>query len=186
MLRCWSANPESRPSFEELTKNLSKLMENGVADHYIDLNEPYLKVNATNISDGQTDYLAMMAVPECQAPPIPLYVNGDVSPKDNRESARNGLTDHKINIDGIIASNNLNLSQSPFRNRRNNPDIPEEIPMLNRSNKSDSETDFNNLTDDKKNNQNSYVNVPSTVGQPKNSVSNPTYVVVENINETKY
>lgn len=184
MLQSWSANPESRPSFEDLTKNLSKLMENGLAEHYIDLNEPYMKVNATNFTDGQTDYLAMMAVPDCQAPPVPLYVNGNVSPKDTREITMNGLNDHKINIDGVSAPNHLNINQSPFRNRRNNPDIPEEIPMLNRSNKSDSETEFNNINEDKTN-QNSYINVPSTIGQPKNSVSNPTYVVVENINETR-
>lgn len=185
MLQCWSANATSRPDFGELTKSLGKLLENGVAEHYIDLNEPYVQVNANNFSDGQTDYLSMMAVPECQAPAIPNYVNGGVPPPENRDSVvGNGLNEHKITIDEPSPIKNLNLNQSPFKNRRNNPDIPEEIPMLNRSNKSDSETDFNQLNDDKTI-QNSYINVPLSTSQTNNSVSNPTYVVVDNVNETR-
>lgn len=202
MLQCWSASPESRPLFHVLTKNLGQLLEGSVAEHYIDLNEPYLQMNANSTTEGQTDYLALMAVPDAPAPPVPIYVNGTIQPKAANGDGTTEVT--KIDIDASMPSielpsarpslgNNLNVNQIPFKYRRKNPDIPEEIPMLNRSTKSDSETDFNNLEHsilsnpiDDTTDKSSYVNVPSTISSTKNSISNPTYIVVENINETRY
>lgn len=192
MLQCWSASPEGRPSFTALEKSLGKLLENGVAEHYIDLNEPYLQMNEST-NDGQTDYLALMAVPDCPAPPVPTYVNGHIQKETN---PFNNLNHATIDIDprevrANFTSNNLN--SSPFRTRRKEPDLPEEIPMLKRNNLSDSETDvqkkdstdgvpMNDAPQSPVISTNSYVNVPATIS-PKNSVSNPSYVVVDSIRE---
>lgn len=78
MLQCWSANPDSRPMFSTLEKMLGKQLENTVQEHYIDLNERYLQINIDEFSSGKTDYLSTMAPPDGMAPPVPLYVNGNV------------------------------------------------------------------------------------------------------------
>lgn len=233
MLHCWSANPESRPLFDNLEKRLGKLMENGVAEHYLDLNEPYMQINTNNYQDGHTDYLAMLGTPEYPAPPVPpTYVNGNVlskndKPKDyltmstsDTNGQRNNDTSHFqfSSLNSPTTANNLNASPSS-KIRVKNAVIPEEIPMLKRSNQSihtDSETELNSLdvTDsankyvvgnsvakpqptqrDTKQNVNvlnastdNYVNVPSTIiniDKPKDAVSNPSYIMVGNINETK-
>lgn len=54
MLSCWRIIPGARPSFDDLVKNLSKMLDNGVADRYITLNEPYTEWNKLN-SDWITD-----------------------------------------------------------------------------------------------------------------------------------
>lgn len=220
MLQCWSAHPESRPLFDNLSKSLGKLLENGVAEHYIDLNEPYLQMNTTNFNEGQTDYLALMAPPDCPAPPVPQYVNTSIqqvapavklpnymtmSPTTTINSPLNGADTH----DSHFRFPSLN---SPHTSHI--PGIPEEIPMLKRSDQSintDSETEANspnaksvsatNLNSVRYNNDlknkntnvlqaenDNYVNVPSTIinmNATKDAVSNPGYVVVGNINETR-
>lgn len=219
MLRCWSAHPESRPLFDNLVKSLGKLLETGVAEHYIDLNEPYLQMNVSNLAEGQTDYLALMAAPDCPAPPVPQYVNANIqqvalaaslpdymtmSPTIN--SPFNGIDTHDSHF--RFPSLNSPMTTIPI------PDIPEKIPMLNRSDQSlntDSETDahspdakisstnnlnsvrFNNDSRNKNANillaaNDNYVNVPSPIinlNVTKDAVSNPGYVVVGNINETR-
>lgn len=236
MLHCWSANPESRPLFDNLEKRLGRLLENGVAEHYLDLNEPYMQMNANNYTDGRTDYLAALATPEYPAPPVPQnYVNGHVmSTNDNSKvpdyltmspSKTNSLQNNDISHFQFPSANSPttanNLNANPLSKiRAKNPVIPEEIPMLKRSNQSistDSETEHNSLDvtdsgnkyvgnnverpqpqaqprDTKKNinvlnaSADNYVNVPSTIiniDKPKDAVSNPSYIMVGNINETK-
>lgn len=228
MLQCWCAHPESRPLFDSLEKSLGKLLESGVAEHYIDLNEPYLQMNVNNFTEGQTDYLALMAAPECQAPAIPNYVNSGVIPIGNAPPIPDYLTmsptvNSPLGGDGgdnthfqfpslnsPTTVNNLNASPT-IKLRTKNPDIPEEIPMLKRSNQSistDSETEFNSKNAQNPSNRNdlrtqpkdmkkninvlntaadNYVNVPSTIinMNSKDAVSNPGYVVVNHINETR-
>lgn len=75
MLSCWRVNPESRPMFDDLEKSVLELLDKNVADHYIQLNEPYLQSNVKNFESGKTDYVALMAVPNFQAPSIPDYQN---------------------------------------------------------------------------------------------------------------
>lgn len=49
--------------------------------HYVDLNEPYLRVNTEYMKRNQTDYLSLMGSPDEMAPPPPRYVNGHVLPE---------------------------------------------------------------------------------------------------------
>lgn len=224
MLSCWCANPESRPLFDNLEKSVGKLLENGVAEHYIDLNEPYLKSNVSNFTGGQTDYLALMAAPECPAPAVPHYVNSQtgfgppttdappkpasyltMSPTINSPLA-SGIDTHDTHfqfpsLNSPTTTNNLNASEPSTKYRNKITNIPEEIPMLKRSNQSihsDSDTEVNTSDvvithpdNSSKNNVSvfstngdNYVNVPSTIinMNKKDAVSNPGYVVV---NETR-
>ncbi|XP_055298872.1 vascular endothelial growth factor receptor 1-like isoform X15 [Sitodiplosis mosellana] len=229
MLSCWCTNPESRPLFDDLEKSVSKLLENGVAEHYIDLNEPYLKSNVSHFNEGQTDYIALMGAPDCQAPRTPnQYVNSHVitmqdasnaqsqpdylamsPPVDVNSPRPDGLDTHDshfpfagMNSPTIV--NNLNASQSSPKLRNKISNIPEEIPMLKRSNQSfhsDSDSELNTtdvvesipVTNTPRKNVNvlntmadNYVNVPSSkVTNNKDAVSNPGYVTVSNINETR-
>lgn len=231
MLSCWCANPESRPLFDDLEKSISKLLESGVAEHYIDLNEPYLKSNVSHFTEGQTDYIALMGAPDCQAPRTPnQYVNSHViamqdasnvqlqpnylamNPPIEVNSPRpDGLDTHDSRFTFTATNspttvNNLNASQSSPKLRNKISNIPEEIPMLNRSNQSfhsDSDSDHNTIdaidsksvevTNTPRKDANvlntmadNYVNVPSTiVANKKDAVSNPGYVTVSNINETR-
>lgn len=173
MMQCWRENPESRPSFNELTSNLSNLMKNDVVEYYVNLNEPYMKVNETNFADGHPDYLAMMAVPGCKEPSVSLCENGNAFSKDTRESTMNDLNDHNMNTEGISEPNHVATNKSPITNQRNNSYIPEEIPIFSHSNKLDPVADLN-----AKINQNSHINV--SIDKPKDSVSSSAYVFVEN------
>lgn len=56
MRSCWRIIPGSRPPFDELAKRFFRMLDEDVADHYVGLNEPYEKWNATNakwIRDNQ-------------------------------------------------------------------------------------------------------------------------------------
>ncbi|CAH0554002.1 unnamed protein product [Brassicogethes aeneus] len=63
MTDCWLEEPQSRPSFEILTERLGDLLEDKVRGHYIDLNDPYLKMNTETLKT-QSDYLAMVSPPD--------------------------------------------------------------------------------------------------------------------------
>ncbi|XP_055918691.1 vascular endothelial growth factor receptor 1-like [Eupeodes corollae] len=79
MLECWSFNPESRPLFHELEKKFARLLGEEVTNHYVDLNEPYMKINNEILQQSERDYLALMGSPDEVAPPPPrFYVNGNV------------------------------------------------------------------------------------------------------------
>lgn len=71
MLSCWRLAPETRPLFDELAENFSKFLDTNVTDHYVSLNEPYLKANVKKYEDGRDDYIALMRAPDVQAPPPP-------------------------------------------------------------------------------------------------------------------
>lgn len=71
MLSCWQRFPESRPLFNNLEESLSRIMDQGVSEHYISLNEPYLLSNASQFESGNTDYYALMSSPDLPSPSIP-------------------------------------------------------------------------------------------------------------------
>uniref|UniRef100_A0A1I8MMD5 Protein tyrosine kinase n=1 Tax=Musca domestica TaxID=7370 RepID=A0A1I8MMD5_MUSDO len=81
MLECWRTNPESRPLFNVLKERFGQMLGEEVASHYMDLNEPYLRVNTEYMKRNQTDYLALMGSPDEMAPPPPRYVNGHILPE---------------------------------------------------------------------------------------------------------
>lgn len=83
MLECWYVNPETRPSFLVLEKRLARILGHDIADQCMDMNQPYLEMNANWFTNGKTDYLAMMASPVDVAPPVTTlsttgYVNSPV------------------------------------------------------------------------------------------------------------
>uniref|UniRef100_A0A182PT06 Platelet-derived growth factor receptor-like protein n=1 Tax=Anopheles epiroticus TaxID=199890 RepID=A0A182PT06_9DIPT len=51
-----------------------------MTSHYLQLNEPYLQMNAEKMERGDTDYLANLGPPEEPAPTAPNYVNGIILP----------------------------------------------------------------------------------------------------------
>uniref|UniRef100_A0A6P4EV92 Vascular endothelial growth factor receptor 1 n=1 Tax=Drosophila rhopaloa TaxID=1041015 RepID=A0A6P4EV92_DRORH len=80
MLECWRKNPESRPLFTELEKRFARLLGEDVANHYLDLNNPYMQSNIEYMKNQPTDYLSMMGSPDELAPAAPRYVNGHIVP----------------------------------------------------------------------------------------------------------
>lgn len=231
MLSCWRTSAESRPLFDSLESSISNLLGESVAEHYIDLNEPYLKSNISSTGENQTDYLALMAAPDCLAPPIPNYINSHViamplpGPTQNttpnnylamntslNSPAADGVDTHDSlyqfsSLNSPTTINNLNAMDGAATKLRNKiSSIPEEIPMLKRSNQSipsDSDSEPTGVEEStlhrphtqaspqhRNNNAGSdgYVNVPSKsiVHLGKNdAVSNPGYIVVSNMNESE-
>lgn len=80
MLTCWYVNPETRPSFHVLEKQLAEILGHDIAEQCMDMNQPYVEMNANWLRNGKTDYLAMMALPIDMAPPVmPLSTAGYVN-----------------------------------------------------------------------------------------------------------
>ena len=71
MLSCWQLVPKTRPLFNELEEKITKMMDRSVSQHYIVMNEPYLRMNVNRFSTEPTDYFALMGSPDCQSPPVP-------------------------------------------------------------------------------------------------------------------
>nr|XP_036222266.1 vascular endothelial growth factor receptor 1 isoform X12 [Bactrocera oleae] len=81
MLECWSTNPESRPLFNVLEKYFARMLGEDVTNHYVDLNDTYLRANMDNANVKPTDYLSLMGSPDEMAPAPPRYVNGHILPE---------------------------------------------------------------------------------------------------------
>ncbi|XP_039949155.1 vascular endothelial growth factor receptor 1 isoform X8 [Bactrocera tryoni] len=81
MLECWSTNPESRPLFNVLEKYFARMLGEDVTNHYVDLNDTYLRANMDNANTKPTDYLSLMGSPDEMAPAPPRYVNGHILPE---------------------------------------------------------------------------------------------------------
>lgn len=72
MLSCWCVNYEKRPLFNVLETKISEILGRVESEHYIGLNEPYLRANEMRFkSSGETDYVALLGSPDCQAPAVP-------------------------------------------------------------------------------------------------------------------
>ncbi|KAM7353304.1 PDGF- and VEGF-receptor related isoform 6-T7 [Cochliomyia hominivorax] len=129
MLECWSTNPERRPLFNVLKERFAMMLGEEVTNHYVDLNEPYLRVNTEYMKRNQTDYLSLMGSPDEMAPPPPRYVNGHILPEIHTAAAQHSPT--------II--NNLDSPvNKPPRNKKDGIDpLPEEIPMLQNAHNSE-------------------------------------------------
>ncbi|XP_050295851.1 vascular endothelial growth factor receptor 1-like [Anthonomus grandis grandis] len=77
MLKCWNASATDRPTFADLAQSIGTLLEDSVRKHYIDLNDPYLKMNTDKLDE---DYLAMLNPPSFKmlSSPASYYTNSDV------------------------------------------------------------------------------------------------------------
>lgn len=62
MQSCWQAEPKERPDFSTLVCRLGDLLQAGVRDYYITLNDPYANVNM--LMKNNNDYLTMGGKPE--------------------------------------------------------------------------------------------------------------------------
>nr|XP_029719637.1 vascular endothelial growth factor receptor 1-like isoform X2 [Aedes albopictus] len=162
MLNCWNVKPDSRPSFKDLKSRFNAMLPEEMRNHYIDLNEPYLAMNAEKEQRGEPDYLASLGPPEEQAPKAPPnYVNGIILPlppisdkPDYLQMTKSDSDDSHFDFASFNNSqpsptlkNNLDSSPQQGSKRHKKKAIPEEIPMLlNRSGgshgfNSDSETE---------------------------------------------
>ncbi|XP_022910201.1 vascular endothelial growth factor receptor 1 isoform X2 [Onthophagus taurus] len=77
MSDCWDKKPMLRPTFTKLTERIGNLLEQSVLRYYIDLNDPYLKMNTKLFEDIQSDYLKMASPTDFQSLSTPQYVNYD-------------------------------------------------------------------------------------------------------------
>ncbi|XP_055918688.1 vascular endothelial growth factor receptor 1-like [Eupeodes corollae] len=64
MLKCWNANPQSRPLFHQLEKIFANMLETDVKNHYEFLNKPYLHTNKEQMRKSKKDYIEFMASPK--------------------------------------------------------------------------------------------------------------------------
>nr|XP_024218987.1 vascular endothelial growth factor receptor 1 isoform X2 [Halyomorpha halys] len=72
MLECWKEKPMLRPSFEECAERLGQMLGQNVKQHYLDLNNPYLNLNAQ--LSAESDHLSKMVQPtyeNCLAAGLP-------------------------------------------------------------------------------------------------------------------
>ncbi|XP_053693410.1 vascular endothelial growth factor receptor 1 isoform X2 [Sabethes cyaneus] len=163
MLNCWNVKPDSRPSFKDLKSRFNAMLPEELRNHYIDLNEPYLAMNAEKEQRGEPDYLASLGPPEEQAPSAPNYVNGIILPlppisdnpdylkmtntKSDSEESQFDFASFNNTQPSPTLKNNLDTSPQQGSKRHKKKGIPEEIPMLHNHGKggqgfnSDSETE---------------------------------------------
>lgn len=85
MLSCWQTDPDTRPLFNELEQSFRRLLHANVAEHYIQLNEPYLKANVENSQCGKTDYIALMGSPHSRTPSTPTIEDHGIN-ENNQQS----------------------------------------------------------------------------------------------------
>lgn len=62
ILSCWESDPRLRPSFSQAAEHLGSLMLPDLKGQYMDMNDPYLRMNEERFREG-TDYLNMLASP---------------------------------------------------------------------------------------------------------------------------
>ncbi|XP_037049515.1 vascular endothelial growth factor receptor 1-like isoform X2 [Bradysia coprophila] len=68
MLNCWNVNAETRPTFNDLEEKFGKILKDGQAEHYIDLNQQYVAMKPNYFQQSETDYKALLESPETMAP----------------------------------------------------------------------------------------------------------------------
>uniref|UniRef100_A0A182WA11 Receptor protein-tyrosine kinase n=1 Tax=Anopheles minimus TaxID=112268 RepID=A0A182WA11_9DIPT len=131
----------------DLKSRFNAMLPDEMRDHYMELNEPYLQMNAEKVERGETDYLANLGPPEEPAPTAPNYVNGIILPlppkirndKDYLKMSRAKSESQESNFDfasfnserhSPTTRNNLDTSPPNGSKRHKKLGLPEEIPML--------------------------------------------------------
>ncbi|XP_065357936.1 vascular endothelial growth factor receptor 1 isoform X3 [Calliphora vicina] len=126
MLECWSTNPERRPLFNVLKERFAIMLGEEGTNHYVDLNEPYLRVNTEYFKRNQTDYLSLMGSPDEMAPPPPRYVNGLILPEIRIDLSTDDYLTMSPNGDAVIFSP-TRPKDSPKTLEENDDDQPPNI-----------------------------------------------------------
>ncbi len=61
MVECWKQHPKERPTFRHLMDTIGAQLDPVISNHYIQLNEPYIKTNLEKTAnDSQSDYYTQM------------------------------------------------------------------------------------------------------------------------------
>ncbi|XP_070490956.1 vascular endothelial growth factor receptor 1-like [Chironomus tepperi] len=68
MINCWNVVPESRPLFKDLERRFSSLMGESVKNHYIVLNDKYMRANPRTDKGENSNYLEPILSPSADAP----------------------------------------------------------------------------------------------------------------------
>ena len=76
MKDCWLAEPELRPTFNELAEKMGEELKDGEKDHYLELNKPFEMEN----EEKQQKYVTLMTKPPLIEVPTPTDVNKKRSP----------------------------------------------------------------------------------------------------------
>jgi hypothetical protein len=72
---CWKPDPAQRPSFNQLERRLGDLLEPLIRQRYIELNEPYIRINKER-QRTTNHYLDLVAAsPENNPVPRDDYIN---------------------------------------------------------------------------------------------------------------
>jgi len=104
MLECWSQEPTERPSFSTLVDRIGDMMEEGLRNHYVDLNATYMKINQSDLANGP-DYLLQMSRSE--------FASNSARPTPDRRY-QNVPTAEEVDSSGYLKPiHSHNLSQSP-------------------------------------------------------------------------
>ena len=76
MTDCWLAEPELRPTFNELAEKMGEELKDGEKDHYLELNRPFEIEN----EEKQQKYVTLMSKPPAIELPTPTDINKKRSP----------------------------------------------------------------------------------------------------------
>ncbi|CAL8081488.1 unnamed protein product [Orchesella dallaii] len=103
MLECWSQEPTERPSFSTLVDRIGDMMEEGLRNHYVDLNLTYMRINQAELGN-QPDYLSQMSRAE--------FATNSARPTPDRRYQN--VPSPEVDSSGYLQPLHLqNLSQSP-------------------------------------------------------------------------
>lgn len=118
MYSCWHVHPKARPSFDVLEETIYKLLGKNTAEYYVTLNDQYVRSNASNFTTGKTDYLAMMASPDCKAPPSSDTENDNFSVSHMNHANRSmdqsmeDIANPLYGLTGVPNANQRNTNES--------------------------------------------------------------------------
>ncbi|XP_069682523.1 vascular endothelial growth factor receptor 1-like isoform X2 [Periplaneta americana] len=77
MMKCWLTRATQRPSFGDLAEQLGNMLEESVRRYYVDLNDPYMDMNAQWMEGLENDYLSMMNSPSYGNMVSPTFDDSD-------------------------------------------------------------------------------------------------------------
>ncbi|KFM78274.1 Platelet-derived growth factor receptor alpha, partial [Stegodyphus mimosarum] len=73
MQNCWSACPDSRPDFDDISVAIGDLLEAGVKQHYLDVNTPYIEMNRKMLNHDYFNLQTAQNQGQCH-----IYINSEI------------------------------------------------------------------------------------------------------------